>query len=80
MTPLPNNLAAVINRINDKIIKDHKHPSNTPLSYFLANGRAFYDCLFMAAMINEVNAEKRGESNASNSKKLQETIDVSTIR
>ena len=76
MMLLPNNLAAVINKINNTIIHDYKDAGNPLLPYFLANGRAFYDNLFMSAMLDEVKAENRGQSNA---KKLQETIDVSTI-
>ena len=73
---LPNNLAVVINKINNNIIHDYKDAGNPLIPYSLANGRAFYDNLFMSAMLDEVKAENRGESNA---KKLQETIDVSTI-
>ena len=74
---LPNNPAAVINKINNNIIHDYKDAGNPLLLYFLANGRAFYDNLFMSAMLDKVKAENRGESKA---KKLQETINVSTIR
>ena len=76
MMSLPNNLAAVINKINNNVIHDYRDAGNPLLLYFLANGRAFYDNLFMLAMLDEVKAENRGKSNA---KKLQETIDVSTI-
>jgi hypothetical protein len=81
MMSLPSNLAVVINRINDNIISDHKNANNPLLSNFLANGRAFYDNLFMPAMIDEVKAEKRRNSTqAGMAKKLQESIDVSTVR
>ena len=40
---------------------------------------AFYDNLFEAAMMDEVREEKRWERKDCNAKKLQETIDVSTI-
>ena len=79
MISLTNNLAAVINKINDNIIRDYKDANNSQLPYFLANGKAFYDGLFEAAMIDEVREEKRWESKACNAKKLQETIEVSTI-
>lgn len=77
MIPLPNNLAIVVNKINDSIIRNYTDISSDLVPYFLANGRAFYDNLFMPAMINEVKGEKGGESIA---KKLQDIIDVSTIR
>lgn len=75
MASLPNNLAVVVNRINNNIIKNLKDTNLLPS--FLANGRAFYDNLFMSAMINEVNAEKGEEGNA---KKLQETIENDNMR
>jgi hypothetical protein len=80
MMPLDNKLAAIINRINGNVISDHKDTSNPLLSYFLANGRAFYDNLFMPAMIDEVKAEKRRDNKANSTEKFQESIDVSTIR
>jgi hypothetical protein len=79
MISLPNNLAAVINKINDNIIRDYKDANDSLLPYFLANGTAFYDGLFEAAMKDEVREEIRWESKARNAKKLQETIDVSTV-
>lgn len=79
MTPLPKNLAAVVHKINDNVISDCQDTSDPSLPYFLANGRAFYDRLFVQAMIDEVKAEKRRDSEASNAKKLKEAIDVSTI-
>lgn len=70
MVSLPNNTTAVINKINNNVISYIDASNATDmLPYFLANGRAFYDNLFMPAM--------RGEHNAKN---LQETIDVSTVR
>ena len=56
MMSLPNNLAAVINKINNNVIHDYKDAGNPLLPYFLANGRAFYDNLFMLAMLDEVKA------------------------
>ena len=81
MTPLPNELAAVINRINHNVVSDWKSKDATDplLPYFLANGRAFYDNLFMPAMMEEVRAERRGKSQGSKAKRLQETVEVSTI-
>ena len=76
MMSLPNNLVAVINKINNNIIHDYRDAGNPLLLYFLANGRAFYDNLFMSTMLDQVKAENRGESNTKN---LQETINMSTI-
>jgi hypothetical protein len=93
MTSLPKELLAVINRINDNVVSDLKSKDATDplLPYFLANGRAYYNNLFMPVMMEEVKAERRGKSQGSNSKnerrgksqgtgakKLQETIEVST--
>ena len=62
MISLPNNLAAVINKINDNIIRDYKDANDNLLPYFLANGTAFYDGLFEAAMKDEVREEIRWDS------------------
>jgi hypothetical protein len=77
MTPLPNTLASVIDNINVNIISNYKDTQNPLLPYFLANGRAFYNNLFMPALTDEVKIEKRTESKTNNLK-LQETINVST--
>jgi hypothetical protein len=84
MTPLPNEIAVVINRINDNIVSDwkdkFKDAANPLLPCFLVNGRAFYNNLFMPAMIEEVKVERRGKrkSQGSGAKKLQEIMEVST--
>ena len=81
MTQLPKQLAEIIHRINDNVIRDwmSKDTTDPVLPYFLANGNAFYHNLFMPAMMEEVKAEQRGTIQGSNAKKLQETIDVGTI-
>jgi hypothetical protein len=92
VTSLPKEILPVINRINDDIVSDLSQDATDPLlPYFLANGRAYYDNLFMPEMMEEVKAERRRNSQGSNSKnerrgksqgtgakKLQETIEVST--
>lgn len=75
MRPLSNNLAKVINKINESIIRNYEDSSN-PL--FLTNGTAFYDNLFMQAMLDEVKAEKIEKREAMS--ELQENFKVSTIR
>jgi hypothetical protein len=77
MISLPNNLAGIVNKINNQIIRNYTDIGSDLLPYFLANGRAFYDNLFKPAIVNEVKAEKGRESKAKN---LQDIIDVSTIR
>jgi hypothetical protein len=61
MILLPNHLAVVINRINDSIINNYKEASNLLLLCFLANGRAYYDNLFMLVIIYEVKAKRERE-------------------
>jgi hypothetical protein len=93
MTSLPNELLTVINRINDNVVRDweSKDATDPLLPYFLANGSAYYNNLFMPAMMEEVKAERRGKSQETNTKnkmrgksqgtatkKLQETMEVST--
>ena len=80
MKQLPNNLTVAINRINNNVISDLKDINNPMLPYFLVNGRAFYDNLFMPAMMDEVKANKRGNNKASEAKNIQEIINVSTIK
>jgi len=81
MTQLPKQLAEIIHRINDNVIRDwmSKDTTDPVLLYFLANGNTFYHNLFMPAMMEEVKTEQRGTIQGSNAKKLQETIDVGTI-
>ena len=79
MMLLPKNIAAVINKINSNIITDCKDVQKSLLTCFFANGGAFYDNLFMLAMIEEVKVEKREKGNVGLVKKLQELIEVGTI-
>lgn len=80
VTPLPNRLLVVIKRINDNIIRDwnSKDPKDPLLPYFLANGSAYYDNLFMPGMMEEVKAEQRGQIKGSSAKELQEIMEVSS--
>lgn len=80
VTPLPNRLLVVIKIINENIIRDwkSKDPKDPLLPYFLANGSAYYDNLFMPGMMEEVKAEQRGQIKGSSAKELQEIMEVSS--
>ena len=58
MMSFTNELAAVINQINNNIISDwkSKDAADPLLLYFLANCRAFYDNFFVSTMMEEVKA------------------------